>query len=101
MSYLSSLLGFKLQNNPSINLNVPNVIGNLISAIEKIFNSISSVVNTLNKIQTESKIISTFFKVGENWNFELDTNTNVEFLKIEREETAISRTRNVLHDLFE
>jgi hypothetical protein len=101
VSYLSSFLGFKLQNNPSINLNVPNALGNLISAIQKIFSSVSSVVTTFSKIQTESRIVSTFFKVHENWNFERDINTNIEYLKIEREETAISRTRNVLHDLFE
>ena len=101
MSYLSSLLGFKLQNDPSINLNVPNVLGNLISAIQKIFSSVSSVVNTFSKIQTETKIVSTFFKVNENWNFELDVDTNINCLKIEREEMAIIKTRNVLRDLFE
>lgn len=82
MSYLSSLLGYKVQNNQAISLTVTNTFGNLISAIQKIFNSVSTVVNVFSKIQTESTILNTFFKVKENWNFEVDNSTKIEYLKM-------------------
>lgn len=97
---LASNIGFNL-NGDTLKLNMPNVIGNLISAIQRIYNSFSVALQNFAKIESEIRIISPLFRVKENWDFVLDSVYNISILKTDKDETAIFRTRNILHDLFE
>ncbi len=101
MSFLTTALGFRTQTDASLNLNVPNIFGNFISAIQNLFSSVSSAINNVSKIHLESQVLEALFRVSDNWNFELNKDTKIECIKVEREEKAIIKTRNVLHDLFE
>jgi hypothetical protein len=98
MSMITSSIGF---SNESLKLSMPNIFGNLISAIQKIYNSFSVALQNFTRIENEIRIISPLFRVKENWDFVFDSITNISVLRIDKDETAIHRTRNMLHDLFE
>lgn len=97
MSFLSSISGIKLNNDVLISLKIPNIFGNLLSAFQQMFNSMSVAVRNFTMIEN----MDVFLKVKENWNFEVDHVTGVSYLKVEHDDSAISKTRNVLHYLFE
>lgn len=95
MSFLSSISGIKLDSNLLVTLNVPNILGDLLVAFQRIYDSMSIAIRNFTLVEKDI-----FFKVKENWNFEEDPTTGINFLKIEHDDSAISKTRNILHDLF-
>ncbi len=92
MRFLSALSGLGLENVGIFNLQVPNLFGELFSALKKVYNSFSDTLKKFSLAET--------FEVKENWTYHTDQEYGLEVLKVETDSMALRKTRNALKDLF-
>lgn len=93
MSFLSAIINIKLDKNLVPRLELSNVLGKLFSAIKQLYESVTYVVKSFAKIEN--------LTVQENWLYQIDPLTNLRLLKVEKDPMALSKTKNILKDLFQ
>jgi hypothetical protein len=93
MSFLSAIGAMRPDKSIGVTLEIPDVIGTLLSAIKRLFTSVTYVVKSLTEIGA--------LEIRENWEYQIDPTTHLRILKVEKDPMALKRTRNALRDLFQ
>jgi len=93
MSFLSSLNEMELGETFSFNLELPNVFKSIFSIIRRIYDSFNAIFKKLS-------IIRKTLIVREVWAYQIDEETGIRILNVEKDSLALDKTRNELRDLF-
>jgi len=93
MSFLDALGELKVGEGTLFRLELPNVFKSVFSIFQKIYDSFNAIIKKLS-------IMHKTLSVKENWTYKIDEETGIQVLDVERDDTAVERTRNALQDLF-